>query len=564
MKKINKISLLIIISWLLGACVNAGHSLSSSENSATIETPSSYSHSDETAPDYDVVFPQASVNEILITISVENWESAQADMTANYGEFGSSSERGALGRMGDQDFRATPPGQNALQFNEMEGERPQPPLQDRAEGMATPPADLSAEDLPGEGSENFKEANAGQPQMDDARQPERGEGGMPGMGRMAEDDQENPIWVEATIEFNGETWEHVGFRFKGNSSLRSSWGSGSQKLPFKLDFDQFEENYEEISNQRFFGFKQLSFSSNFSDASYLREKIAADIFRQAGVPSAQTAFYAVSIDFSQGAQYVGLYTAVELVDDSLIQTQFSEAGGNVYKPSGSAATFVEGTFNEEQYDKETNQEDANYSDVQALLEVLHSETRQNDAEAWREQLESVFDVESFLQWLAVNSIMQNWDTYGSMAHNYYLYHDPQSDQLVWIPWDNNMALSSHQGGSRNPAGGDTSTSISHENLGDQWPLISFLLADEEYQQEYIDCVQDVIENVFLPEELEERLNELHELITPYVQTEQAQQSDTESTTQNAGRETFSSSLQALNEHIRTRYQAALDFLSENR
>ncbi len=548
MKKINKISLLIIIPWLLGACVNAGHSLSSNENSAAIETPSSYSHSDETAPDYDVVFPQASVNEILITISAEDWQSAQTDMTAKYGEFGSSPERGGMGRMADQDFRNAPAGQDAPQFNQMGGEGFQPPLQDLPDGMATPP----------------DEGDAERPRMNDARQPERGEGGMPGMGRMVEDDQQNPIWVEATIEFNGETWEHVGFRFKGNSSLRSSWGSGSQKLPFKLDFDQFEEIYEEISNQRFFGFKQLTFSSNFSDASYLREKIAADIFRQAGVPSAQTAFYAISIDFGQGAQYVGLYTAVEVVDDTLIQTQFSDASGNVYKPSGSAATFAEGTFNEEQYDKETNQEDADYSDVQALLEVLHSEMRQNDAEAWREQLESVFNVESFLQWLAVNSIMQNWDTYGSMAHNYYLYHDPRSDQLVWIPWDNNMAFSSHQGGGRNPAGDDAAASLSHENLGEQWPLISFLLADEEYRQEYVDCIQDVIEHVFLPEELEERLNELHELIAPFVQTEQEQQVEQETTTQNANRETFSSSLQALTEHIQTRYQAALDFLSENR
>ena len=34
------------------------------------------------------------------------------------------------------------------------------------------------------------------------------------------------------------------------------------------------------------------------------------------------------------------------------------------------------------------------------------------------------DVDLFLRWLAVNSTIGNWDAYGAMAHNYYLYGDP--------------------------------------------------------------------------------------------------------------------------------------------
>ena len=54
-----------------------------------------------------------------------------------------------------------------------------------------------------------------------------------------------------------------------------------------------------------------------------------------------------------------------------------------------------------------------------------------------QDLEEVFDVSGFLNYLAVNSVIQNWDTYGIMSHNYYLYHDPTTDLLTWIPWDNN-------------------------------------------------------------------------------------------------------------------------------
>lgn len=36
---------------------------------------------------------------------------------------------------------------------------------------------------------------------------------------------------------------------------------GDSKLPLKLDFDEFEDDYPEIENQRFYGFKQLSLAN---------------------------------------------------------------------------------------------------------------------------------------------------------------------------------------------------------------------------------------------------------------------------------------------------------------
>ncbi|HRE28149.1 MAG TPA: hypothetical protein PK954_16030, partial [Anaerolineales bacterium] len=80
---------------------------------------------------------------------------------------------------------------------------------------------------------------------------DRPEGAQPG-GGMAPRDLENPMWVAATLTFNGQTWTHIGVRFKGNSSLRSAWSSGELKLPLKLDFDQFEDDFPEIEDQRFY------------------------------------------------------------------------------------------------------------------------------------------------------------------------------------------------------------------------------------------------------------------------------------------------------------------------
>lgn len=434
-------------------------------------------------PEYDIVFPQDSVNEITITISPENWNLMMEDMSELYGDQSSGQRTGNAGRPGQApaDGQMNPPdNQNTPPAQMTPGQAP-------ADGQRIPPDDQNAPP-----AAEMMPRRAGGEMMD------------------ASGDQ-NPVWVEAEFSFEGEVWEHIGIRFKGNSSLRSTWGTGSLKLPFKLDFDQYEDDYPETEDQRFFGFKQLSLASNYRDDSVMREKIAADLFREAAVPSAQTAFYAVSIDYGEGPVYFGLYTAVEVVDDTVIETQFSDDDGNVYKPEGTGATFAAGSFSESSFDKETNQEEDDYSDILALYDALHDESRLSDPESWRAGLEAVFDVDTFLNWLAVNTVIQNWDTYGVMQHNYYLYNDPESGQLVWIPWDNNESMKSG-GQMRNRS----TLSLDLSGVEDNWPLVSYLRDDPVYYQKYISYVDDFLANVFILEEMADTYQYYHDLVSPYV------------------------------------------------
>ena len=68
----------------------------------------------------------------------------------------------------------------------------------------------------------------------------------------------DPIYVPATVEFEGKTWWNVGFRYKGNSSLASL--KNKTKLPFRLNFDKYEDQYPELDNQRFYGFSEMTFA----------------------------------------------------------------------------------------------------------------------------------------------------------------------------------------------------------------------------------------------------------------------------------------------------------------
>ncbi len=275
------------------------------------------------------------------------------------------------------------------------------------------------------------------------------------------------MFVPAEIFYNDKQWYRVGIRFKGNSSLQGSWQAGILKLSFKLDFDEFEDYYPQIENQRFYGFKKLSLKNNYEDKSFLREKVTAEIFENAGLAVSHTAFYELYVDHGDGPEYFGLYTLVEEVDDTLIETQFSNGDGNLYKPEDTGASFVNGTFNETDFEKKTNEDDEDWTDIQDLFSALHDETRTSDPVLWRTYLESVFDTDVFLKYLAINTVVQNWDTYGRMTQNYYLYNNPDNGKLTWIPWDNNEALQDGK------MGGALDLDFSNIESG-AWPLIEFL------------------------------------------------------------------------------------------
>ncbi len=518
-------------------------------------------HDKSADPNYDVVFPQEEVNRIDIVIDPADWQAMLDDMTALYGEAGTRAGGMGGGRMrpgGDalpeQDQTAPPAGQSGEGMLRPGGNRPegQAPPADQSfpmppggpEGQLVPPAGQPGEGMlhPGANTPEGQAPPADQPLPET---PGEHPMGGPGGGMMM-DSSVNPTYVPVTVEFEGDTWTNVGWRFKGNSSLKSTWGSGNMKLPLRLDFDQFEDEYPEIDDQRFYGFEQLTFSSGFNDTSFLCEKVAADIFREAGVPAAQTAFYEVYVDYGKGPIYFGLYTAVEVVDDTVIETQFEDDDGNVYKPEGNGANFAAGTFSEEAFEKQTNKDEGDWSDIEALFDALHADTRISDPATWRAGLEAVFDVDGFLNWLAVNTVIQNWDTYGAMTHNYYLYHDPTTNQIVWIPWDNNEALSSGKRGV---------LSLSQDEVGDDWPLIRYLLDDGVYHAQYVAYVDAVINTAFDPAEMEATYRELAELIEPYALSENAEHTLLPSEAD------FYAAMEGLVEHAYARYDAAAEFVA---
>ena len=360
-------------------------------------------------------------------------------------------------------------------------------------------------------------------------------GGVGGVNSSTE-----PKYAAVSLKFNGKEWQKVGFRLKGNSSLSSIWRGGIYKLPFRMQFDEFEEQYPDIKDQRFYGFKDVSMSPAFKDNSLIREKVAADIFRMAGIPAAQTAFYKVYINFGDGLKYCGVYTMIEAIDDTMLKSQFGEKKGNLYKPE---STFQ--TFSQTQFEKKSNEDLADWSDIQATITALNAPTRTSNPTIWRENLEKTFNADHFIKWLAINTTLVSWDTYGAMAHNHYLYNH-SSKKFMWIPWDNNEALTSN-----------ARVQLSLSGVANNWPLINYVANDPVYYAKYKAYVKDFNDNIFTATKMNAIFDKATTLITPYVNGTEKEEKPYSNLTNISS---FTSALPILKQHVMSRNQAVSAFL----
>ena len=99
-----------------------------------------------------------------------------------------------------------------------------------------------------------------------------------------------------------------------------------------------------------------------------------------------------------------------------------------------------------------------------------------------------------------------------MEHNYYLYNNPDNNELTWIPWDYNEAL--QEGNMQGALSLDFSDLNSNE-----WPLIEYLYADEAYKAKYDAYVKETIDGPFETSYIQSVYATYSSLIEPYATSE---------------------------------------------
>jgi spore coat protein CotH len=96
-----------------------------------------------------------------------------------------------------------------------------------------------------------------------------------------------------------------------------------------------------------------------------------------------------------------------------------------------------------------------------------------------------------------------------MPHNFYLYTDPASGRLTFISWDHNLVLGGATSGRR-------AVSFDKAEIGEDWPLIRFLLDDPVYRAAYASHLRDIGANVFDVAALDQRYDELAAAVAAHL------------------------------------------------
>ncbi len=149
-----------------------------------------------------------------------------------------------------------------------------------------------------------------------------------------------------------------------------------------------------------------------------------------------------------------------------------------------------------------------YAKVIAALKALDS----------GENIEDYFDVDEILRYLAVHTFVVNLDSYSSeMAQNYYIYE--YDGVLQILPWDYNYAWGAFQGGSASgTVNFPVDTPVSGVEMSER-PLISKLLANEEYLARYHEYLLKLVKGYFTDGKFDGIINDLDSLIGEYVKSD---------------------------------------------
>ena len=230
-------------------------------------------------------------------------------------------------------------------------------------------------------------------------------------------------YVTCDAEIDGELFQNIAIRPKGNSSLTSIKNQGSTHFSFKIEFDH---NDPAVT---YHGLDKLSLDNLGQDPSCMKDFFAYYMMNEMNVPAPLSSYTLVKLN---GEEF-GLYLAAEAVEDSFCYRNYGNNFGTLYKHIASLQYVGE---NEKDYSLifDTTVFDITEADKRRLIDAVKILNTSDTPTA-------VLDTDTLLRYFAVHNFVNNYDGYTSMfVHNFYLHE--KDGILSMIPWDYNLAFGS--------------------------------------------------------------------------------------------------------------------------
>ena len=126
--------------------------------------------------------------------------------------------------------------------------------------------------------------------------------------------------LAASFEMDGESYDSVGVKYKGNSTFYLADLVGNPKVPYNIDMNYY------IGGQKVKGYKKLKLANAFLDPTFAKEASASYIYRNY-MPTHQAALVKLFVNGS----YMGVYVNTESIGKQFLSKHFKEKNGAFMK-----------------------------------------------------------------------------------------------------------------------------------------------------------------------------------------------------------------------------------------
>lgn len=308
-----------------------------------------------------------------------------------------------------------------------------------------------------------------------------------------------------TVTINGQVFDSVGVRYKGNST----YNANQVKNPFNIKLDYV------IDKQLFEGYGTLKLANNAKDPSFLRETLSYEIARKY-LPSSLSNYANVYVN----GELIGLYTSDQDVDKFFMRTYFAsdenarikgELTSDGGPPTGGVWEYY-GTDSSSYYDKYALESDFGWQELMWFLDTLNNHT---------ESVEKVLNIDRHLWFIALSNLLVNLDGPINNPQNYYIYKD-DAGRFNPIPWDFNESFGGFK--MHQTLGNLNTTQLQQfnpfANLNESaYPIVSKILSNPTYRKMYVAHMKTILEENFANGLYETRALEIQGIISDDVQAD---------------------------------------------
>lgn len=317
----------------------------------------------------------------------------------------------------------------------------------------------------------------------------------------------------ASLEMDGEVYDSVAIRYKGNATFYLANDSDNPKLPLNIDMN------DENPDQDLLGFNKIKLANSFFDPSYLRDVLGFSIYRQY-MPTPEANWMEVFVD----GNYLGLYPNTESINKQFLEKHFDYKDGVLFKcdpatqfgssePALSPNLAWFGNDSTTYYTGYDLKSDHGWAELLNLMDILNNSP---------EDLETVMNVDRLIWYLAVSTAIANYDSYnGLYIHNYYLYQH-ENGLFQVLPWDVSESFVGILllNGITNDAGlYNWDIFLDNDPTFQNRPLMNYVKNHPVYRKQYIAHIRTIIDEVLDIPTLTTTANDMQAIINASAQAD---------------------------------------------